>query len=111
MNFGPLNRRREFLQNAGVQRQRVLKYHRLTRLFEWKIRDRDFWKASFLGSKAGPESRVDDRSDRLGIRLRRQLVFAEPARFLEVASEVFFHEWSYDARCLVRWTSHISICP
>src|SRR6185503_15324113 len=107
MNFGPLNRGREFSQNACVQRQRVLKDHRLSRLFEWKIRDRDFWKASFLGSKAGPESRVDYRSDRLGIRLRRQLVFAEPARFLEVASEMFCDDWSYDTRCLIRWTTHI----
>ena len=91
MNLGTLDCGCEFSEHTGSERQRVFEHHRLAGFFGRQISERDLGKATFFGSKAGPEGRVDDRGDRTRVGLRRESVFAHSPRFGEMAYEVLFN--------------------
>src|SRR5689334_12064189 len=94
---------REFSEHTGGQRERMLEDHRASCLFRWQVSDRDLGESTFFRSKAGPESRVDDRRDRARVGLGREIVFAHASRFREIACEVCFHERRCGVRRVVTW--------
>src|SRR6185295_3480906 len=103
MNLRSLDRGREFRQHAGSQRQRMLEDHRLFCMFRRQVGQRDLWKATFFRTKAGPESRIYDCSDRFRVRFGCKVVFAHPARFGKLALEVLLDDGCYLLGCVICW--------
>src|ERR1051325_8671967 len=85
MDLRTLDSGREFSQHTGGQWQRMFEDHRLSGSIRWQVRNRDLGEPTFFGSKAGPESRVDDRCDRVCVRFRCKIVFTHASRFGEMA--------------------------
>src|SRR5689334_19603505 len=103
MDLGTLDSGREFSKHTGGQWERMFEDHRLSGSFRRQVRNRDLGEPAFFRSKAGPESRVNDRRDRVRVGFRCKIGFAHASRFSEMACKVFFDERCCYIRRLVCW--------
>ena len=75
-------------QRVGRERKARLECQRPDRPVGRKKGERDRRRVAFFAAQAGPERGVDDRFDRLEVRLRRQIRFAALARHHGLMREV-----------------------
>src|SRR5262249_25791915 len=97
MKPGPLNRRGQFRQNVPGDGPSMFEDQRLTCLFGRQEGQRDFRKAAFFRSEAGPEGGVDDYFDGARVGYRRKCDLAASGRFSKMPREMGLDRCGYAA--------------
>src|SRR5712671_2676680 len=93
----------KFCQDRRCQRQTLFELQSIDRLFGWQKGQRDFREATFFGTKARPESSIDDRFNRSRIRRVSEFPLITLAGFRQMARKVGLNYRGHRSSGLVGW--------